>query len=82
VNALWEWGYFVPRNIFTTWMLRNVLTVAFYDPFQPIFDFAESAHAVKYARRIGDFPARNAALFNGPTTQAAVVGAVWKITPK
>ena len=44
-------------------MVRNVLTVAFYDPFQPIFDFAESAHAVKYARRIGDFPARNAALF-------------------
>jgi hypothetical protein len=44
-------------------MLRNVFTVAFYDPFQPIFDFAESAHAAKYARRIDDFPARNAALF-------------------
>ena len=45
-------------------MVRNVLAVVFYDPFQPIFDFfAESAHAAKYARRIGDFPARNAALF-------------------
>ena len=52
--------------IFTTWMVRTVLTVAFYDPFQPIFDFAESAHAAKYARRIGDFPARNAALGLGP----------------
>jgi hypothetical protein len=55
-------------------MLRDVLTVAFHDPFQPIFDF-ESAHAAKYARRIGHFPARNAALFKlTPTTQAAVVG--------
>jgi hypothetical protein len=44
-------------------MVRNVLTVAFYDPLQPIFDFAESAHAAKYARRIGHFPAGNAALF-------------------
>jgi hypothetical protein len=43
-------------------MVRNVLAVVFHDPFQPIFDFfAESAHAPKYARRIGDFPARNAA---------------------
>jgi len=44
-------------------MLRNVLTVAFYDVFQPIFDFAESAHAAKYAPRFGHFPARNAAIF-------------------
>jgi hypothetical protein len=44
-------------------MVRNVLTVAFHDPLQAIFDFAESAHAAKYARRITDFPARNAALF-------------------
>jgi hypothetical protein len=44
-------------------MVCNVVTVAFHDPLQPIFDFAESAHAGKYARRIGDFPARNAALF-------------------
>jgi hypothetical protein len=44
-------------------MVRTVLTVAFYDPLQPIFDFAESAHAAKYARRIGHFPARNAAFF-------------------
>jgi hypothetical protein len=43
-------------------MVRNVLAVAFYSPLQPIFDFAESAHAAKYARRIGHFPARNAAL--------------------
>jgi hypothetical protein len=40
-------------------MLRNVLTVAFYDLLQPIFDFAESAHAAKYARGIGHFPARS-----------------------
>jgi hypothetical protein len=43
-------------------MVCNVLAVAFYNPLQPIFDFAESAHAAKYARRIGHFPARNAAL--------------------
>jgi hypothetical protein len=44
-------------------MVRNVLAVVFHHPFQPIFDFvAESAHAAKYARRFGDFPARNAAV--------------------
>ena len=42
-------------------MVRKVLTVAFYDPLQPIFDFAESAHATKYAPRTGHFPAGNAA---------------------
>jgi hypothetical protein len=40
-------------------MLRNVLTVAFYDPFQPIFDFAESAHAGKYALYYGANATRN-----------------------
>jgi hypothetical protein len=44
-------------------MVRNVHTIAFHDPLQPIFDFTESAHTAKYARRIGSFPARNAALF-------------------
>ena len=46
-------------------MLRNILTVAFYNLFQPIFDFAESAHGAKYARRISYFPARSRPVRHG-----------------
>jgi hypothetical protein len=61
-------------------MVRNGLAVAFHGPLQPIFDFAESAHAAKYARRIGDFPARNATLFKLTPLPATLVRVVQHIS--